>query len=57
VVEKHPIAAHEDREFATEAHDAHSHLFLVRIRLATPGEPRLENTQPFAHGSLVYRPQ
>jgi predicted glutamine amidotransferase len=54
VVEKHSIAAHEDREFAAEAHDAHSHLFLVHVRHATRGEPRLENTQPFSHGSLVF---
>ncbi len=54
VVEKHSIAAHEDREFAAEAHDAHSHLFLVHVRHATRGEPRLENTQPFSHGSLIF---
>ncbi len=54
VVDKHSIAAHEDRKFAAEAHDAHSHLFLAHIRHATRGEPRLENTQPFAHGSLVF---
>jgi predicted glutamine amidotransferase len=54
VVEKHPIAAYEDREFATEAHSAHSHLFVAHVRHATRGEPRPENTQPFSHGSLVF---
>src|SRR5215208_1094298 len=54
MLEKHPIAAHEDREFAAEARQVHSHLILAHIRHATRGEPRLENTQPFVHGSLVF---
>jgi predicted glutamine amidotransferase len=54
VVEKHPIAAHQDREFAAEARQVRSHLFIAHVRHATQGEPRLENTQPFAHDSLVF---
>ena len=54
MVDKHPIAAYEDREFATEARHLRSHLFVAHVRHATRGEPRLENTQPFAHGSLVF---
>lgn len=54
VVEKHPIAAHEDRQFASEARSAHSHLFVAHVRHATRGEPRPENTQPFSRGSLVF---
>jgi predicted glutamine amidotransferase len=54
VVEKHPIAAHEDREFAAEARSAHSQLFVAHVRHATRGEPRLENTQPFSRGNLVF---
>jgi predicted glutamine amidotransferase len=54
VVDKHPIAAHEDREFVAEARQVHSHLFLTHVRHATRGEPRLENTQPFVHDSLVF---
>jgi glutamine amidotransferase len=54
VVEKHPIAAHEDREFAAEARSAHSHLFVAHVCHATRGEPRPENTQPFSHGSFVF---
>jgi predicted glutamine amidotransferase len=54
MLEKHPIAAHEDREFAAEARQVHSHLIVAHIRHATRGEPRLENTQPFVHGSLVF---
>jgi predicted glutamine amidotransferase len=54
VVEKHPIAAYEDRQFAAEAHSAHSHLFVAHVRHATRGEARTENTQPFSRGSLVF---
>ena len=54
MVDKHPIAAYEDREFATEARQVHSHLVVAHVRHATRGEPRLENTQPFVHGSLVF---
>ena len=54
VLEKHPIAAYEDRQFAAEARSAHSHLFVAHIRHATRGEPRLENTQPFSRGFLTF---
>ena len=54
VVEKQPIAAYEDREFAAEARSTHSHLFVAHIRHATRGKPSLENTQPFAQDSLVF---
>ena len=54
VVYKHPIAAYEDREFFAEARQVHSHLFLTHVRHATRGEPRLENTQPFTPGSLIF---
>jgi predicted glutamine amidotransferase len=54
VVEKHPVAAHEDREFAAEACGAHSHLFVAHVRHTSRGEPRPENTQPFSPGSLVF---
>jgi glutamine amidotransferase len=54
IVEKHPIAAHEDQQFAAEARSAHSHLFVVHVRHATRGDPRPENTQPFSRGNLVF---
>lgn len=53
-VEKCPIAAHQDREFASEARNAHSHLFVAHLRHATRGRVSLENTQPFVHDSLVF---
>ena len=37
VVDKAPIAAYEDREFAAEARHVHSHLFVAHIRHATRG--------------------
>jgi predicted glutamine amidotransferase len=54
VVDKQPIAAYEDRQFAAEARHVHSHLFVAHVRHATRGEPRPENTQPFSHGPLVF---
>jgi predicted glutamine amidotransferase len=54
VVEKHPIAAHEDRQFAAEARSAHSHLFVAHVRHATRGDARPENTQPFSRGTHVF---
>jgi predicted glutamine amidotransferase len=53
-VDKQPIAAYEDREFAAEARHVRSHLFVAHIRHATRGEARQENTQPFSQGSLVF---
>lgn len=54
VVEKHPIAAHRDREFAAEARSVRSHLFVAHVRHATRGRTCPENTQPFAHDSFVF---
>lgn len=53
-VEKQPVAAHRDREFAAEARRIRSHLFVAHVRAATSGGVSLENTQPFAEGSLVF---
>ena len=54
VVEKHPVAAHRNREFIAEARHARSNLFVAHVRHATQGGPRPENTQPFADDSLVF---
>jgi glutamine amidotransferase len=54
IVDKQPIAAYEDRQFAAEARHVHSHLFVAHVRHATQGEPRPVNTQPFSHGPLVF---
>lgn len=54
IVEKHPIAAHRNREFIAEARHACSNLFVAHVRHATQGRPCLENTQPFVDDSLVF---
>jgi glutamine amidotransferase len=54
ILEKHPIAAHRDRKFVTEARQVRSHLFVAHVRHATQGRPCLHNTQPFTDNSLVF---
>lgn len=53
-VEKQPIAAYEDQEFASGARRVRSHLFVAHVRNATQGEPSLENTQPFVNEGLIF---
>lgn len=53
-VEKQPIAAHQDQEFASGARHVRSHLFVAHIRHATQGRVSQENTQPFVHEGLVF---
>ena len=47
VVDKWPIAAYEDREFAREARDAESVTFVGHIRFASTGACEKKNTHPF----------
>jgi glutamine amidotransferase len=52
-VEKQPIAAYEDQEFAREAREVRSHTFIAHIRFASTGAISSENTHPFEqHGRL-----
>jgi predicted glutamine amidotransferase len=53
-VEKQPIAAHKDQEFASGARQVRSHLFVAHVRHATQGRVSQENTQPFVHQGLVF---
>ncbi len=46
-IAKQPIAAHADREFATEAREVHSRTFIAHIRYATTGGLEMKNTHPF----------
>lgn len=46
-VEKRPVAAYEDEEFAREARERESPVFLAHVRYASTGKVRLENTHPF----------
>lgn len=47
LVEKQPIAAYEDREFATESRERVSRTFLAHIRFASTGGLDPRNTHPF----------
>lgn len=52
-VNKRPIAAYQDRDFAREARTARSQTFVAHIRYASTGGLTLENTHPFEqHGRL-----
>ena len=53
-VDKQPIAAYQDQEFASEARHVRSHLFVTHIRHATQGRASQENTQPFVHEGLTF---
>ncbi len=54
MVDKQPIAAYQDQEFASEAQHVRSHLFVAHVRHATQGRVSQENTQPFVHEGLVF---
>ncbi len=52
-VDKQPIAAYEDRRFASEAREISSRTFVAHIRHATTGAVSEANTHPFCqHGRL-----
>ena len=46
-LDKQPIAAFEDREFASEAREVWSRTFVSHVRHATTGDLALVNTHPF----------
>ena len=46
-VEKRPVAAYEDEEFAREAQERESPVFLAHVRYASTGGRELVNTHPF----------
>jgi glutamine amidotransferase len=47
VVDKQPLAAYEDRQFACEAREARSRTFVAHVRYASTGGLKPENTHPF----------
>ncbi len=54
VIDKQPIAAWEDAEFAREARVARSRTFVAHVRYASTGAHTVGNTHPFAQdGRLV----
>lgn len=44
IVDKQPMAAWEDKEFATEAHELRGTTFIAHVRYASTGGTTLENT-------------
>jgi glutamine amidotransferase len=53
LVDKRPLAAYEDTEFAADARSVESRTFVAHVRYASTGSLTLENTHPFEqHGRL-----
>jgi predicted glutamine amidotransferase len=47
VVDKQPLAAYEDQQFAQEAKEVESRTFVAHVRYASNGAVALQNTHPF----------
>lgn len=54
LVEKQPLAAYEDREFAAEAMERCSATFLAHIRFASTGAVSPVNTHPFSQRGRLF---
>ncbi|AUM19102.1 class II glutamine amidotransferase [Rhodococcus ruber] len=54
VVEKQPLAAYEDRAFATEAKERRSQTFVAHIRFASTGGLDVGNTHPFEQRGRLF---
>jgi predicted glutamine amidotransferase len=53
-VHKQPIAAWDDAEFATEAHDLTGTTFIAHVRYATTGSHDVVNTHPFLQDGRIF---
>ncbi|CAM2872945.1 class II glutamine amidotransferase [Prescottella defluvii] len=53
-VEKQPIAAYRDRQFAREAKERESETFVAHVRYATTGENEDVNTHPFEQKGRLF---
>ncbi len=51
---KEPIAAWQDAEFATEAHDLTGTTFIAHVRYATTGSHEIVNTHPFLQDDRIF---
>jgi predicted glutamine amidotransferase len=51
---KDPIAAWQDAEFATEAHDLTGTTFIAHVRYATTGSHEIVNTHPFLQDDRIF---
>jgi predicted glutamine amidotransferase len=54
VVDKAPLAAWSDAEFATDAHRLHGTTFVAHVRHASTGEVSLRNTHPFLKEGRIF---
>ncbi len=54
VLDKQPIAAWEDAEFASEAKKARSRTFVAHVRYASTGAHTVGNTHPFAQDGRLF---
>ncbi|MFE7801372.1 class II glutamine amidotransferase [Nocardia sp. NPDC057440] len=54
VVEKQPLAAYTDRQFATEAKHRESATFLAHVRHASTGARTVNNTHPFTQNGRIF---
>lgn len=53
-VEKRPVAAYRDEEFARQANERESPLFMAHVRYASTGKQGLKNTHPFEQEGRVF---
>ncbi|AHH98083.1 class II glutamine amidotransferase [Kutzneria viridogrisea] len=53
-VDKQPLAAYEDTEFAAEARQCESTTFLAHVRHATTGALTVDNTHPFVQDGRIF---
>ena len=53
-VHKQPIAAWQDTDFATEAHDLTGTTFIAHVRYATTGSHDVVNTHPFLQDGRIF---
>ncbi|HZO78344.1 MAG TPA: class II glutamine amidotransferase [Solirubrobacteraceae bacterium] len=54
VVAKQALAAYDDRKFAMEAQEVHSHTFVAHIRYASTGAVNPKNTHPFEQAGRLF---
>ncbi|KHO18605.1 class II glutamine amidotransferase [Mycolicibacterium setense] len=54
VVHKEPVAAWQDSEFATEAHDVTATTFIAHVRYASTGALHAANTHPFLQDGRIF---
>lgn len=53
-VDKQPLPAWKDREFATAAHELRGTTFVAHVRYASTGRQVLENTHPFLQDGRIF---